>query len=94
MHQNTPNYNSNTHSRQLSLLGGALGGLNGFWGDPGGFSEARALIFFQVFSIGPLKRFWGVAMSDFDFTPLSIHPNNRPKDYLSLTNARFPSVYK
>ena len=31
--------------------------------------------FFQVLSIGSLKRFWGVAMSDFDFTPLSIHPN-------------------
>ena len=29
-----------------------------------------------MFSIGPLKRFWGVAMSDFDFTPLSIHPTN------------------
>ena len=74
MHQNTQNYNSNTHFRQLWLLGGPSGGQNGFLAGPGGFSEARALVFFQVFSIGPLKRFWGVAMSDFDFTPLSIHP--------------------
>ena len=46
MHQNTQNYNSNTHFRQLWLLGGPWGGQNGFLAGPGGFSEARALVFF------------------------------------------------
>ena len=77
MHQNTPNYNSDTHFGQLSFLGGALGAQSGFWAVQGGFSEARALVFFLLFSIGPLKRFWGVAMSDLDFTHLSIHPINK-----------------
>ena len=77
MHQNTPNYNSDTHFGQLSFIGGALGAQSGFWAEQGGFSEARALVFFQLFFIGPLKRFWGVAMSDLDFTHLSIHPTPR-----------------
>ena len=47
MHQNTPNYNSDTHFGQLSFLGGALGAQSGFWAVQGGFSEARALVFFQ-----------------------------------------------
>ena len=46
MHQNTPNYNSNIHFGPPGFLGGALGGENGFLAGPGGFSEARAFIFF------------------------------------------------
>ena len=38
------------------------------------FRSESVGFFFQVCSIGPLKRFWGVAMSDFDLTHLSIHP--------------------
>ena len=53
---------------------------------PGVFRERERWFFFQVFSIGPLKRFWGVAMSDFDFTPLSIHPTIGPNPQL------FPKV--
>ena len=52
-----------------------MGAQSGFWAVQGGFSEARALVFFQLFSIGLLKRFWGVAMSALDFTHLSIHPS-------------------
>ena len=37
-----------------------------FWPVPGVFRKRERWFFFQVFSIGPLKRFWGVAMSDFD----------------------------
>ena len=33
---------------------------------PGVFRKRERWFLFQVFSIGPLKRFWGVAMSDFD----------------------------
>ena len=46
MHQNTPNYNSDTHFGQLSFLGGALGAQSGFWAVQGVFSKARALVFF------------------------------------------------
>ena len=48
MHQNTPNYNSDTHFGQLSFLGGALGAQSGFWAEQGGFSEARVLVFFSI----------------------------------------------
>ena len=48
MHQNTPNYNSDTHLGQLSFIGGALGAQSGFWAEQGGFSEARALVFFPI----------------------------------------------
>ena len=47
MHQNTPNYNSNIHFGPPGFLGGALGGQNGFLAGRGGFSEARAFIFFS-----------------------------------------------
>ena len=46
MHQNDPNYNSNIHFGPPGFLGGALEGENGFLAGPGGFSEARAFIFF------------------------------------------------
>ena len=60
MHQNTPYYDPNIHFEPLGLLGGSLGGQN-LQGRVGGFfSEARALVFFQMSYIGPLKRFWMV----------------------------------
>ena len=71
---------------QIITLSPILGNLV-FWGGPWGlkvvfgpsrgvFRKRERWFFFQLFSIGPLKRFWGVAMSDFDFTHLSIHPNH------------------
>ena len=53
-----------------------------FWPVPGVFRKRERWFFSQVFSIGPLKRFWGVAMSDFDFTPLSIHPNMMERTHI------------
>ena len=44
MHQNTPNYNCDTHFGQFSFLGGAFGAQSGFWAVQGFFSEARALV--------------------------------------------------
>ena len=59
MHKNTPNYNSNIHFCPLGSLGGPLGGQNGFWAGPGGFSEARALIFFLNVLYWSTTKFWG-----------------------------------
>ena len=76
MHQNDPNYNSNIHFGPPGFLGGALGGQNGFLAGRGGFSEARAFIFFLNVLYWSTTKFWGgVTLSNFDFTHLSIHPN-------------------
>ena len=77
MHKNTHNFNSNIHFWPLGSLGGPLGGQSGFWAEPGGFSEARALVSFYIFCISPLQSSGGVAMSNYDFTHLSIHAIQR-----------------
>ena len=59
MHQNTPNYNSNIHFGPPGFLGGALEGENGFLAGPGGFSEARAFIFFLNVLYWSTTKFWG-----------------------------------
>ena len=59
MHQNTPNYNSNIHFWPPGFLGGALGGQNGFLAEPGGFSEARAFVFFLNVLYWSTTKFWG-----------------------------------
>ena len=59
-----------------------------FWPVLGVFRKRERWFFFQVFSIGPPKRFWGVAMSDFDFTPLSIHPTPVGATHFPETRAR------
>ena len=41
---------------------------------PGGFSEARALVFFSMPYIGPLNTSGRARKSDFDFDLLSQHP--------------------
>ena len=72
---------------QIITLSPILGNLV-FWGGPwglkvvfgpsrGGFRKRERWFFFPIVFIGPLKRFWGVAMSDLDFTHLSIHPTPR-----------------
>ena len=60
MHQNISYLDSNIHFEPLGLLGGSLGGQNLQGGVGGGFLEVRALVFFQMSYIGPLKRFWMV----------------------------------
>ena len=60
MHQKTPNLNHNIHFRPPGFLGGPWGGQNGFWASPGGFSEARALVFFLKAVYWSTKLFWGV----------------------------------
>ena len=53
---------------------------------------SESVVFFlQLFSIGPLNKFWGVAMSDFDFTHLSIHANINDYDN---DNARLPQGWR
>ena len=69
MHQNTPNFNSHTHFGQLELLGGPLGGPNGFLASSGGFSEARALVFFLNVLYWPTTKFWGGFIVKFRFHP-------------------------
>ena len=59
MHENTPNYNSNMHFWPLGSLGGPLGGQNGFLAESGGFSEARALVFFLNVLYWSTTKFWG-----------------------------------
>ena len=59
MHQNTPDFNSHTHFGQLRLLGGPLGGQNGFLASSGGFSDAIALVFFLNVLYRPTTKFWG-----------------------------------
>ena len=60
MHQNTPNYNSDTYFGQLSFIGGALGAQSGFWAKQGGFSEARALFFSKCLILVHLTLLGGV----------------------------------
>ena len=59
MHQNTPNYNSDIHFRPPGLLGGPWGAQNGFLASPGGYSEARAPIFFLSVLYWPIEQGWG-----------------------------------
>ena len=76
----------------LVFWGGGLGGAKWFLGRAGGFFGSESVVFFlQLFSIGPLNKFWGVAMSDFDFTHLSIHANINDYDN---DNARLPQGWR
>ena len=59
MYKNTPNYNFNYQSGHLGHLGGPLGGQNGLWAGQGGFSEARALVFFLNVLYWSTTKFWG-----------------------------------
>ena len=69
MHQNTPNYNSDTHFGQLSFLGGGLGAQSGFWAEQGGFSEARALVFFSIVFYRSTEKVLGGGNVRFRFHP-------------------------
>ena len=59
MHENTLNYNSNIHFGPLWSLGVALGGQNLHGGVVGGFSEARALVFFLIILNWSIKEVLG-----------------------------------
>ena len=59
MHQNTPNFNSNIDFGPLWSLGVALEGQNLHWGVGGGFSEARALVFFLIILNWSIKEVLG-----------------------------------
>ena len=48
MHQNTPNYNSDTYFGQLSFIGGGLGGSKWFLGRAGGFFGSESVGFFPI----------------------------------------------
>ena len=74
MHENTPNYNSNIHFLALWSLGGALGGSKCFFGRSRGFFGSESVGFFSKgLVLVHYKVLGGVAMSNFDFTHLSIH---------------------
>ena len=59
MHQNTPNFNSNIDFGPFWSLGVALEGQNLHWGVGGGFSEARALVFFLIILNWSIKEVLG-----------------------------------
>ena len=59
MLQNTTNFNSNIHLGPLWPLGVALEGQNLHWGVGGGFSEARALVFFLIILNWSIKEVLG-----------------------------------
>ena len=65
MHQNTPNFNSNIDFGPLWSLGVALEGQNLHVGVGGGFSEARALIFFLIILNWSIKEVLGGGMMIF-----------------------------
>ena len=74
MHQNTPNFNSNIHFGPLWSLGVALEGQNLHWGVGGGFSEARALVFFLIILNWSIKEVLGGGMMIFRFHPFIYTP--------------------
>ena len=73
MHKNTPNHNPNIHFWPLGSLGGALGGTKWFLGWSGGFFGSESVGFFLNVLYWSSTKFWGVTMSNFDFTHLSMH---------------------
>ena len=59
MHQNTPNFNSNTHFRPPEYPGGASGGQNLKMAVPGGYLEDRIWVLWNFCPIfGHLTLFW------------------------------------
>ena len=73
MHQNTPNFNSNTHFRPSGYPGGASGGQNLKMALPGGYLEDRIWVLWNFCPIfGHLTLFWWLKLQI--LTLMDYHP--------------------